>query len=52
MKLTFPERVNVRSVRPDLLDRLHGNDSGLTAEPLRDPLVQHRNRITLDGDGA
>jgi len=47
-KLTVLERVNVRSVRPDLLDRLHGNDPGLTAELLQDPVVQHRNRIALD----
>lgn len=52
VKLTVLERMNVRSVRPELLDRLHDNDSGLTAELLQDPVVQHRNRITLDWDGA
>ncbi|WP_231500017.1 DUF1062 domain-containing protein [Saccharothrix sp. NRRL B-16314] len=51
-KLTVLERMNVRSVRPELLDRLHDNDSGLTAELLQDAVVQHRNRITLDWDGA
>ncbi|MEA5365522.1 DUF1062 domain-containing protein [Amycolatopsis sp., V23-08] len=52
VKLSFLERVPVRSVRPELLDRLHGNDPGLTAELLQDPAVQHRNRVALDWDGA
>jgi hypothetical protein len=51
-KLTVLERMNVRSVRPALLDRLHDNDPGLTAELLQDPLVQRRNRIALDWVGA
>ncbi|MFJ8588788.1 DUF1062 domain-containing protein [Streptomyces sp. NPDC093595] len=51
-KLTLLERANVRSVRPELLDRLHDNDAGLTAELLRDPVVQRRNRVSLDWDGA
>ncbi|MEU5323401.1 DUF1062 domain-containing protein [Streptomyces sp. NPDC021056] len=51
-KLTVLERVNVRSVRPELLDRLHDNDLGLTAELIQDPVVQRRNRIALDWDGA
>lgn len=51
-KLTVFERMNVRSVRPELLDRLHGNDLGLTAELLQDPVVRHRNRIALDWDNA
>ncbi|MFC8914949.1 DUF1062 domain-containing protein [Streptomyces sp. NPDC047821] len=51
-KLTVLERVNVRSVRPDLLDRLHDNDPVLAAELLQDPVVRHRNRIALDWDGA
>ncbi|KOG37163.1 DUF1062 domain-containing protein [Streptomyces resistomycificus] len=51
-KLTLLERMNVRSVRPELLDRLHDNDPGLTAELLQDPIVQHRNRIALDWDNA
>ncbi|TYB40184.1 DUF1062 domain-containing protein [Micromonospora sp. AP08] len=51
-KLTLLERTNVRSIRPDLLDRLHDNDPGLTAELLQDPVVQRRNRIALDWDGA
>ncbi|MFJ6568684.1 DUF1062 domain-containing protein [Streptomyces sp. NPDC091292] len=51
-KLTVFERVNVRSVRPELLDRLHNNDPGLAAELLQDPVVQRRNRITLDWDKA
>ena len=51
-KLTVLERMNVRSVRPELLDRLHANDPGLTAELLQDPLVRRRNRIALDWEGA
>ncbi|WP_043485927.1 MULTISPECIES: DUF1062 domain-containing protein [Streptomyces] len=51
-KLTVLERMNVRSVRPELLDRLHDNDPGLTAELLQDPVVQRRNRIALDWDNA
>jgi hypothetical protein len=51
-KLTVLERVNVRSVQPELLDRLHDNDPGLTAELLQEPLLQRRNRIALDWDGA
>nr|WP_202493764.1 DUF1062 domain-containing protein [Streptomyces sp. SID7813] len=47
-KLTVLERMNVRSVRPGLLDRLHANDPGLAAELLQDPIVQRRNRIALD----
>jgi hypothetical protein len=52
VKLTVLERVPVRSVRPELLDRLHGNDPGLAAELLQDPVVRHRNRFALDWDGA
>ncbi|MGW8680220.1 DUF1062 domain-containing protein [Streptomyces sp. NPDC055817] len=51
-KLTVLERMNVRSVRPELLDRLHDNDPGLAAELLQDPVVQRRNRIALDWDNA
>lgn len=51
-KLTVLERMNVRSVRPELLDRLHGNDPGLAAELLQDPVVRRRNRIALDWAGA
>ncbi|MFI5715995.1 DUF1062 domain-containing protein [Nocardia sp. NPDC051750] len=51
-KLTVLERVNVRSIRPQLLDRLYDNDPGLTAELLQDPAVQRRNRIALDWDNA
>ena len=51
-KLTVLERVTVRSIRPELLDRLHDNDHGLTAELLQDPVVQRRNRIALDWDNA
>ncbi|RSN62892.1 hypothetical protein DMH01_09705 [Amycolatopsis sp. WAC 04182] len=51
-KLTILERVNVRSVRPDLLNRLHENDLVLAAELLQDPAVRRRNRIALDWDGA
>lgn len=52
IKLTVLERVNVRSVRPELLDRLHGNDPGLTAELLQDPALRRRHRIALDWDNA
>ncbi|MDQ1042641.1 DUF1062 domain-containing protein [Streptomyces sp. V4I2] len=51
-KLTVLERLHVRSVRPDLLDLLHGNDLGLAAELLQDPVVRRRNRIALDWDHA
>lgn len=51
-KLTVLERVNVRSVRPELLDRMHDNDLGLAAELLQDPVVRRRNRIALDWDDA
>ncbi|MEU8779346.1 DUF1062 domain-containing protein [Streptomyces sp. NPDC048606] len=51
-KLTIFERTNVRSVRPELLDRLHGNDLDLTAELLRDPALLRRNRVALDWEGA
>ncbi|MFJ4832820.1 DUF1062 domain-containing protein [Streptomyces sp. NPDC088747] len=51
-KLTVLERMNVRSVRPALLDRLHGNDRVLAAELLQDPVVRRRNRVALDWEGA
>jgi len=52
VKLTVLERVNVHSIRPELLDRLHHNDPGLIAEMLQDPAVRRRNRISLDWTGA
>jgi hypothetical protein len=51
-KLTVLERTQVRSVRPELLDRMHDNDPALAAEVLRDPVVRRRNRVALDWDGA
>ncbi|MER6989613.1 DUF1062 domain-containing protein [Saccharopolyspora hirsuta] len=51
-KLTVLERAHVRSVRPELLDRLHDNDPDLAAELLQDPVVQRRNRVALDWKGA
>ncbi|WP_432028494.1 DUF1062 domain-containing protein [Streptomyces sp. 1222.5] len=51
-KLTVLERTNVRSVRPELLDRFHANDPALAAELLQDPVVRRRNRVALDWDGA
>jgi hypothetical protein len=51
-KLTVLERMNVRHIRPELLDRLHHNDAGLTAELLQDPVLQRCNRIALDWDNA
>ncbi|MFE6285817.1 DUF1062 domain-containing protein [Streptomyces sp. NPDC057877] len=51
-KLTVLERVHVRSVRPELLERMHDNDPVLAAELLRDAVVLRRNRIALDWAGA
>ncbi|MFJ1730682.1 DUF1062 domain-containing protein [Streptomyces sp. NPDC088254] len=51
-KLTVLERMNVRSLRPELLERMHANDLGLTAEVLQDPVVLRRNRVALDWDDA
>ncbi|MFE9194027.1 DUF1062 domain-containing protein [Micromonospora sp. NPDC007208] len=51
-KLTVLDRMTVRSIPPELLDRLHANDPGLTAELLQDPGVQHRNRFALDWTDA
>ncbi|MPY48759.1 DUF1062 domain-containing protein [Streptomyces acidicola] len=51
-KLTVLERMNVRSVRPELLDRMHDNDPGLAAELLQDPVVRRRSRIALDWENA
>ncbi|MEV8532946.1 DUF1062 domain-containing protein [Streptomyces sp. NPDC051211] len=51
-KLTVLERMNVRSVPPELLNLLHDNDPGLAAELLQDPVVRRRNRIALDWDNA
>ncbi|MFD9338957.1 DUF1062 domain-containing protein [Streptomyces sp. NPDC060028] len=51
-KLTVLERMNVRSVQPELLNLLHDNDPGLAGELLQDPVVRRRNRIALDWDNA
>ncbi|MFE7628703.1 DUF1062 domain-containing protein [Streptomyces sp. NPDC057509] len=51
-KLTVLERAHVRSVRPELLDRMHANDPALAAELLQDPVVRRRNRVALDWTGA
>ncbi|WP_327235496.1 DUF1062 domain-containing protein [Streptomyces sp. NBC_01317] len=51
-KLTVLERMNVRSVRPELLARLHHNDRALTAELLQDPAVRRRNHMALDWTDA
>lgn len=51
-KLTVLERANVRSLRPELLDRLHHNDPGLVAELLQDPILLRRNRVLLDWSDA
>ena len=51
-KLTVLERMTVRSIGPELLDRLHDNDPGLTAELLQDPVMRRRNRFALDWDNA
>ncbi|MGW6897202.1 DUF1062 domain-containing protein [Streptomyces sp. NBC_01727] len=42
-ELTVLERMNVRSVRPELLNLLHDNNPGLGAERLQDPVVRRRN---------
>jgi hypothetical protein len=52
VKLTVLERANVRTVRPELLERLHANDARLAAQLLQDPGVLRRNRIALDWTGA
>jgi hypothetical protein len=44
-QLTAPERMKVRSVRPELPARLHGTDPGLKAELLQDAVVRRRRRI-------
>lgn len=51
-KLTILERMTVRSIPPELLDRLHRNDPGLTAELLQNPVVQRSNRFNLDWTNA
>ncbi|MFJ6016638.1 DUF1062 domain-containing protein [Streptomyces sp. NPDC092952] len=51
-KLTVLERTNVRSVRPELLDRMHGNDPALAARLLQEPALLRRNRVALDWAGA
>ncbi|WP_093613229.1 DUF1062 domain-containing protein [Streptomyces indicus] len=52
VNLTILERAHVRSLHPELLDRLHGNDPSLAAELLQDPAVRRRNRVALDWGGA
>ncbi|MFD9699788.1 DUF1062 domain-containing protein [Lentzea sp. NPDC059081] len=52
VKLTVLDRVNVRNVRSALLDRLHHNDVSLAAELLQDTVLQRRNHVSLDWDGA
>ncbi|WNI30659.1 DUF1062 domain-containing protein [Streptomyces sp. ITFR-6] len=51
-ELTVLERAHVRSIRPELLDRMHDNDPGLAAELLQDPALRRRNRIALDWTDA
>ena len=51
-KLTILERAHVRSVRPELLDRMHANDPALAAELLQDGVVLRRNHVALDWTGA
>ncbi|MFF3174074.1 DUF1062 domain-containing protein [Streptomyces sp. NPDC057900] len=51
-KLTVLERAHVRSIRPELLDRMHDNDPALAAELLQDPALRRRNRVALDWTGA
>ncbi|WP_330305518.1 MULTISPECIES: DUF1062 domain-containing protein [unclassified Streptomyces] len=42
-KVTVLERVNVRSVRPEVLRLLHGNAPGLAAALLQDPVMRRRD---------
>lgn len=51
-KINIYERMNVRSVRPDFLDRAHENDPTLAAELLQDGLIRRRNHISLDWNDA
>jgi hypothetical protein len=51
-KLTIFERTHVRAVRPALLDRLHANDPSLVAELLQDTVLQRRNHVSPDWEGA
>lgn len=51
-KLTVLERMNVRSISPELLDRLLHDDPRLTATLLQDSILQRRNHVTLDWDDA
>ncbi|MGC4947428.1 DUF1062 domain-containing protein [Streptomyces sp. DT224] len=51
-KVAVLERAHVRSVRPELLDRMHANDPALARELLQDGVVRRRNRIALDWTGA
>lgn len=51
-KLTVFERTRVRSVRPELLARMHDNDPLLAAELLQNSVVRRRNHVALDWAGA
>lgn len=51
-KLTVMERTNVRAIKPEVLRRLHDNDTTLAAELLQDPGIRHRNRVALDWGDA
>lgn len=51
-KVTVLERVHVRSIRPELLDRMHADDPVLAGELLQDGVVRRRNHIALDWTGA
>lgn len=51
-KLTVFERTRVRSVRPELLARMHDNDPLLAAELLQNSVVRRRNHVALDWNGA
>jgi hypothetical protein len=52
IKLPIMERVPVKTIRPDLLGRLHHNDPALAAELLLDPVMRRRNHISLDWNDA
>ncbi|WP_330239656.1 DUF1062 domain-containing protein [Streptomyces sp. NBC_00525] len=51
-RITILERAHVRSIRPELLDRMHANDPALAAELLQDGVVRRRNHIALDWTDA
>jgi hypothetical protein len=52
VKLTVLERANVRTIDPSALAGFHGNDPELAAKLLQDPILQRRNRVSVDWGDA